>query len=87
MYKSILLPLDGSSLAEQALPHALALVERFQKEMILRTPDRDVYARPIWAQSLADRKRSRPSGPRLQASCYAGAGKKNGAKPEPGGQR
>jgi len=35
MYKRILLPLDGSSLAEQALPHAIAIAERFQSELIL----------------------------------------------------
>jgi nucleotide-binding universal stress UspA family protein len=35
MYKRILLPLDGSTLAEQALPHAVALVKRFEGELIL----------------------------------------------------
>ena len=35
MYERILLPLDGSPLAEQALPHAVALAERFQAELIL----------------------------------------------------
>jgi len=35
MYSRILLPLDGSPLAEQALPHATALAERFQAELIL----------------------------------------------------
>lgn len=35
MYKRILLPLDGSALAEQALPHAVAQAERFQAELIL----------------------------------------------------
>ena len=35
MYKRILLPLDGSELAEQALPHAIAQAERFQAELIL----------------------------------------------------
>ncbi len=35
MYKRVLLPLDGSALAEQALPHAVAIVERFQAELIL----------------------------------------------------
>jgi len=35
MYNHILLPLDGSLLAEQALPHAIALAERFQSEMAL----------------------------------------------------
>ncbi len=35
MYERILLPLDGSPLAEQALPHAAAMAERFQAELIL----------------------------------------------------
>ncbi len=35
MYNRILLPLDGSAIAEQALPHAIALVERFQAELII----------------------------------------------------
>ena len=35
MYRRILLPLDGSSLAEQAVPHAVAQAERFQAELIL----------------------------------------------------
>ncbi|TET82852.1 MAG: universal stress protein, partial [Anaerolineales bacterium] len=35
MYKRILIPLDGSPLAEQALPHAIDLAERFHSELIL----------------------------------------------------
>jgi nucleotide-binding universal stress UspA family protein len=35
MYKRILLPLDGSALAEQVLPHAMAQAERFQAELVL----------------------------------------------------
>ena len=35
MYKRILLPLDCSSLAEQALPHAIAIAKRFQSELVL----------------------------------------------------
>ncbi|MBN1316063.1 MAG: universal stress protein [Anaerolineales bacterium] len=35
MYKRILLPLDGSPLAEQALPHAIAIAEHFDSELIL----------------------------------------------------
>jgi nucleotide-binding universal stress UspA family protein len=35
MYKRILLPLDGSLLAEQALPHAIAQAGRFGAELIL----------------------------------------------------
>ena len=35
MYKSILLPLDGSAMAEQVLPYAVAQAEHFQAELIL----------------------------------------------------
>jgi len=35
MYKRILIPLDGSPLAEQALPHAIAHAERFRAELVL----------------------------------------------------
>jgi nucleotide-binding universal stress UspA family protein len=35
MFNRILLPLDGSPLAEQALPHAIAIAECFQSELIL----------------------------------------------------
>ena len=35
MYKRILLPLDGSALAEQALPHAVAHADHFRAELIL----------------------------------------------------
>ena len=35
MYKRIMVPLDGSPLAEQALTHATAQAERFEAELIL----------------------------------------------------
>ena len=35
MYKSISLPLDGSAMAERALPYAVAHAEHFQAELIL----------------------------------------------------
>lgn len=35
MYKRILLPLDGSSQARQALPHAIAQAEKFGAELVL----------------------------------------------------
>ena len=35
MYKRILLPLDGSALAEQALPHAITHADHFRAELIL----------------------------------------------------
>jgi nucleotide-binding universal stress UspA family protein len=35
MYKRILLPLDGSALAAQALPHAIARAQQFGAMLIL----------------------------------------------------
>lgn len=35
MYKKILLPLDGSPLAEKAIPYATALAEKFESEVII----------------------------------------------------
>jgi nucleotide-binding universal stress UspA family protein len=35
MYKRILVPLDGSKLAEQALPHAVTQAEKFGAEIVL----------------------------------------------------
>ena len=35
MYKRVVVPLDGSALAEQALPHAVAQAEKFQAGLIL----------------------------------------------------
>jgi len=35
MYERILLPLDGSSLSEQALPHAVAQADQFEAELVL----------------------------------------------------
>jgi hypothetical protein len=35
MHKRVLLPLDGSTMAEQALPYAVEQAERFRSELIL----------------------------------------------------
>jgi nucleotide-binding universal stress UspA family protein len=35
MYKRIVVPLDGSKLAEQALPHAVAQAKKFGAELVL----------------------------------------------------
>lgn len=35
MYKRVLLPMDGSAVAEQALPHAVTQAEHFGAELIL----------------------------------------------------
>lgn len=46
MYKRILLPLDGSAMAEQALPHAVALSTIFQAELILLKVQKPLAERP-----------------------------------------
>ena len=52
MYKRVLIPLDGSVLAEQALPHAIAQARHFQAELILlRVVEPFAHARGM---SLAD---------------------------------
>jgi nucleotide-binding universal stress UspA family protein len=35
MFSRVLLPLDGSAMAEQALPYAIAQAERFRAELVL----------------------------------------------------
>ena len=55
MYKRVLIPLDGSPLAEQALPHAIAQARRSQAELILlRVLEPFAHARGL---SLGDLKR------------------------------
>jgi len=44
MYKHILVPLDGSKLAERALPHATALAHKFGAEITLVQVIPPVYA-------------------------------------------
>jgi len=57
MYKRILIPLDGSPLAEQALPHAVAQAKHFQAELILlRVVEPFAHVRGV---SLADLERIR----------------------------
>ena len=59
MYKRILLPLDGSSLAEQALSHAVAQAERFQAELILMRVF-EVLAEPpgVWSPAVRQAEKS-----------------------------
>ena len=57
MYKRVLIPLDGSALAEQALPHAIALAKHCQAELILlRVVEPFPHARGM---SLANLERTR----------------------------
>jgi nucleotide-binding universal stress UspA family protein len=57
MYKHVLIPLDGSALAEQALPHAVAQARHFQAELtLLRVVEPFAHGRGI---SLADLERIR----------------------------
>jgi nucleotide-binding universal stress UspA family protein len=52
MYKRVLIPLDGSLMAEQALPHAVAQAKQFHAELILlRVVEPFAHARGM---SLAD---------------------------------
>jgi nucleotide-binding universal stress UspA family protein len=58
MYKRILVPIDGSPLAEQALPHAVALADCFQAELILLkvlTPLAETRNLPIGAVRKAQK--------------------------------
>ncbi|HSR34068.1 MAG TPA: universal stress protein [Anaerolineae bacterium] len=57
MYKRVLIPLDGSALAEQALPHAIAQARHFKAELILlKAVEPFPHARGM---SLADLERIR----------------------------
>ena len=62
MYSRILLPLDGSDLAERALPHALAQAERFEAELVLLM----VFVQPseppgMWSPAVKQaRERAKP---------------------------
>ncbi len=61
MYKRILLPLDGSALAEQALPYAIAQAERFGAELVLLRvvepiAPTDVLVQPKVAAMQAERR-------------------------------
>jgi nucleotide-binding universal stress UspA family protein len=51
MHKRVLLPLDGSVTAEQALPYAVAQAERFRSELILL---RAVGSLNGYGQSIGD---------------------------------
>ena len=57
MYKRVLIPLDGSALAEQALPHAIAQASHFQADLILlKVVEPFAHARGM---SLSDMERIR----------------------------
>jgi nucleotide-binding universal stress UspA family protein len=53
MHKRVLLPLDGSSMAEQALPHAIEQAKRFRSELILlRTTSSSLQGSGLSAMEL-----------------------------------
>ena len=59
MYKKILVPLDGSKLAEIALPHAESLARRYKAKLILLTvmspliiTDRETSTTELYQQQL-----------------------------------
>lgn len=53
MHKRILLPLDGSALAEQATPHAIAQAEHLGAELIL------LKVLPPWSRGASPRRAGR----------------------------
>ena len=58
MYKHILLPLDGSDLAERAVPFAVAQAERFRAHLILlRAVEPILYTRSLAALDDARQER------------------------------
>ena len=64
IYKRILLPLDGSELAERALPHAIAQAQGFGAELVLlRVAEMIAHTRGVSeAYRGASPGRERPSG-------------------------
>jgi nucleotide-binding universal stress UspA family protein len=58
VYKRILLPLDGSEVAEQAMPLAIAQAERFRAQLILlRAVEPILYTRSLAALEDARQER------------------------------
>jgi nucleotide-binding universal stress UspA family protein len=58
MYKRILSPLDGSNMAEKALPFAVAQAERFRAQLILlRAIEPILHARSMAALEDAEQQR------------------------------
>lgn len=85
VFKRILLPLDGSPLAECAVPHALALAQLADAELILlrvlaqRGGERSVdplqwHLREGAAQSMLDNTRQRLAASGVRTSCVLVAG-------------
>ena len=63
MYRHILLPLDGSELAEQAIPFAVAQAERFSAELILlQAVEPILYTRNLAALDEARQQRLKRAG-------------------------
>ena len=58
MHKRILIPLDGSALAEQALPHAIAQAQRFEAELVLLRVLAPLPSAPIVGEVARGRARA-----------------------------
>jgi nucleotide-binding universal stress UspA family protein len=59
MYKRILLPLDGSDMAEKAVPFAVAQAERFRAQLVLlRAVEPILYARSLASLDDATQERT-----------------------------
>ncbi len=71
MYKKILVPLDGSTLAETVLPHVQALAEHGDSEIILlRVAAEPIYDLLFTGAKLAAATRGHEATPSLEAKIY-----------------
>ena len=74
MLQKILVPLDGSKLAEQALPYAEALAEKFEAELflvlVIQTPAVPILADPYGGSTLYTYEESSLEEQRKSAQDY-----------------
>ncbi|HYL81256.1 MAG TPA: universal stress protein [Candidatus Acidoferrum sp.] len=72
MYKKILVPLDGSQLAEKALPHAVALAKATGAEVTLATVVQHIWGGPGkgYVETLPEVLAERKSAARAEAMLY-----------------
>lgn len=84
MLQKILVPLDGSKLAEKALPYAEALAQKFEAEliliMVLQTPTVPLLAEPYGGVPLYNYSETDMDEKRKAAQDYLGGLKDNLAK-------
>ena len=87
MYEHILVPLDGSELAEEVLEHVTPIAEKFGSELILlevvptfaeivgQTMPRDTFASPTVVDISVDAAEEAHESEQQQAASYLGAKK------------